>query len=361
MGICLCIREACTSENGPPCAPPRLGAGPGFARRHTAAVGTARGLPRRRGGPQPRPEGVSVPRGLRRRHRRQGPAAPHSRPTTRRTDRTEPIEPPPTPDPAFSLPSLLPNPRPPYPRLPPRHLDGPPPVSNQTPTHPSPPPLPRCRRPAPRPTSTRLGKFAPRLPGRSRKGGPAPSGGPPFLQSPDGQRKTGRGRGGGLVALTGETHRTKQMEGNTRSETARVATTASRAGPHNGIAAQRKLRSRLRKARDTGGPPLVTRRRRRSSERRSPRSLRARSEMRRWPSSVTTRWRSSASGKTSRTRCSIRSSSPTIRERSSTTCRSRTCSPCAWGRGLGSRSRSRSAATPAGRAASPSPCSIRGR
>src|SRR5215210_3062530 len=73
-----------------------------------------------------------------------------------------------------------------------------PPVSNQTPTHASRPPCP-LPPPRPRPTSTRLGKPAPLLPGTSRKGGPARSGGPPFLESPGGKRKTGRGRGGGLL------------------------------------------------------------------------------------------------------------------------------------------------------------------
>jgi hypothetical protein len=77
----------------------------------------------RSGGVPPR-ERVSGQRRLRRPHRRHGPAAAHSRPTTRRAHRTEPIEPPPTPDPAFSLPPLLPIARPPYPRLPPRRLDG---------------------------------------------------------------------------------------------------------------------------------------------------------------------------------------------------------------------------------------------
>jgi hypothetical protein len=38
----------------------------------------------------------------------------------------------------------------------------------------------------------------PDLSGRSRKGGPARSGGPPFLESPGGERDQGRWRGGGL-------------------------------------------------------------------------------------------------------------------------------------------------------------------
>ena len=184
----------------------------GRARRRSAGAAASRRAGR--GGHQPRRRRrVSVPRGLRRRHRRQGPAAAHSRPTTRRADRTEPIEPPPTPDPAFSLPSLLPIPRPPYPRLPPRrtrwstHRSQ---IRHQPTHHPRPAPLPP---PRPRPTSTRLGKPAPHLPGRSRKGGPARSGGPPFLQSPGGKPRKHPGAGRRPVALRAETHRAKQIGG----------------------------------------------------------------------------------------------------------------------------------------------------
>src|SRR5215210_7028936 len=88
-----------------------------------------------------------------------------------------------------------------------------PPVSNQTPTHASRPPCP-LPPPRPRPTSTRLGKPAPHLPGTSRNGGPARSGGPPFLENPGGKRKTGRGRGGGLLPS-----REKPIERNRWSET----------------------------------------------------------------------------------------------------------------------------------------------
>src|SRR5215207_8953612 len=94
-----------------------------------------------------------------------------------------------------------------------------PPVSNQTPTHPSRPPCP-VPPPRPRPPSTRLGKPAPHLPGTSRKGGPAQSGGPPFLQSPGGKPRKHPGAGRRPVALRAETHRGKQMERNTRRETA---------------------------------------------------------------------------------------------------------------------------------------------
>ena len=59
------------------------------------------------------------------------------------------------------------------------------------------PSLPACRRPA-----SGLPPFTPGLPCpvfvcRSRKGGPARSGGPPFLESPGAERNQGRRRGGG--------------------------------------------------------------------------------------------------------------------------------------------------------------------
>src|SRR5215210_6186181 len=101
-----------------------------------------------------------------------------------------------------------------------------PPVSNQTPTHPSRPPCP-LPPPRPRPTSTRLGKPAPHLPGRSRKGGPARSVGPPFLQSPGGKPRKHPEAGRRPVALRAETQGAKQMERNTRRETARVVGTAA--------------------------------------------------------------------------------------------------------------------------------------
>jgi hypothetical protein len=55
-----------------------------------------------------------------------------------------------------------------------------------------------CRRPASGPPATCLG--CPKdLSGRSRKGGPARSGGPPFLESPGVKPTLGRRRGGGPV------------------------------------------------------------------------------------------------------------------------------------------------------------------
>ena len=74
-------------------------------------------------------------------------------------------------------------------------LDSP----NSSTTHPIRLPCTRCRRPASGPSSIPPGLAHPGLPGRSRKGGPARSGGPPILASPGAKRKTGRGRGGGLL------------------------------------------------------------------------------------------------------------------------------------------------------------------
>jgi hypothetical protein len=71
-------------------SPPRPGAPRIRAQARTPSVGRTGGSRSAgRGGHQPRPERVSVPRGLGRRRRRQGPAAAHSRPTTRRPDRTD--------------------------------------------------------------------------------------------------------------------------------------------------------------------------------------------------------------------------------------------------------------------------------
>jgi hypothetical protein len=94
-----------------------------------------------------------------------------------------------------------------------------PPVSNQTPIHPSPPSLPRCRRPAPGPPAPAWAN-APRLPGRSRKGGPARSGGPPFLPEPRREAKETPEGGAAACCAQGrntwnETNGGKQMEGNT--------------------------------------------------------------------------------------------------------------------------------------------------
>ncbi len=128
------------------------------------------------------------------------PATAPSRPATHpRADTTEPSEPPPTPDPAFRLLLLPPPPRPG--RFPPRRLDCSPTGSHNThqPTHHT-LPLPRCRRPAPGPLAPAWAdpsRFY--LDGRGR--GASATRWPPFLESPGGKRKTGRGRGGGPFAL----------------------------------------------------------------------------------------------------------------------------------------------------------------
>ena len=169
----------------------------GAARRRSAGAAGSRSAGR--GGHQPRPERVSVPRGLGRRHRRQGPAAAHSRPTTRRPDRTEPIEPAPTPDPAFSLPSLLPIPRPPYPRLTPRRTDGRPTRLKSDTNPPVTPALPVAAAPPPAHQHP-PGLTRPTFTWQVEEGG---SGAkrrtplPPKAQA--GSRGNTRGRGGGLL------------------------------------------------------------------------------------------------------------------------------------------------------------------
>jgi hypothetical protein len=194
MGICLYEREARSSENGPP---------------PVAAGAAAAQAPR-----------VSVHSGRTSWHRRQGPAAAHSRPITRRTDRTEPIEPRPTPDPAFSLPSLLPIPRPPYPGLPPRRLDG---RATDLTAHtnpritPAPAPLPPRR---PRPNSTSLGKPAPHLPGTSRKGGQR-NVLAPLSRKPRREAKEAPGGGAAARSRLRRTPRNEHQETNTKRRTGR--------------------------------------------------------------------------------------------------------------------------------------------
>src|SRR4051812_11869892 len=63
-----------------------------------------------------------------------------------------------------------------------------------------------CRRPASGPTTSCLGCPA-GFSCRSRKGGPARSGGPPFLESPGLKRNVGRRRGGGPSASKTNTPR----------------------------------------------------------------------------------------------------------------------------------------------------------
>jgi hypothetical protein len=67
-----------------------------------------------------------------------------------------------------------------------------------------------CRRPASGP-QYHAWAGQPRLPGRSRKGGPERSGGPPFLESPGVERNLGRRRGGG--PLTSEINAWRSTRG----------------------------------------------------------------------------------------------------------------------------------------------------
>jgi hypothetical protein len=103
--------------------------------------------------------------------------------------------------PRLPPPVLLPTPLPRPGRFPPRRLDCSPTGSHNThqPTHHT-LPLPRCRRPAPRPPAPAWAG-PPRFTWRVEEGGPAQPRWPPFLESPGGKRKTGRRRGGGPFAL----------------------------------------------------------------------------------------------------------------------------------------------------------------
>jgi hypothetical protein len=127
------------------------------------------------------------------------PSSPQPPRTSAEPTPTEPIEPPPTPDPAFRLPSLLPTPaRPtPPPSASPRWPH--PPLSRHTSTHTSHAAPPRCRRPAPAhqhpPELARPG-----LPGGSRKGGQR-NAVAPLPRKPRRERENAPGRGGGPFAL----------------------------------------------------------------------------------------------------------------------------------------------------------------
>jgi hypothetical protein len=166
----------------------------------------------RRGGvPQRRPGRTAAQARARERATRPGEAASptgprsstqsphHAKNRQNRTDRActdaRPRLQPPVPTPDSS----------PYPRLTPgRTPMVEPPVSNQTPTHPSRPPCP-LPPPRPRPTSTRLGKPAPHLPGTSRKGVPCVSRGPPSSKAPAQNEKPPAG-GAAACCSPGEQH-----------------------------------------------------------------------------------------------------------------------------------------------------------
>jgi hypothetical protein len=117
--------------------------------------------------------------------------ANHQNLSSRRSQRRDP--PPATPLP---LPSSRPLPDPSSVRLfaPP----APPPADSSSLTLPT----RACRRPAPSPTAPAWAD-PPGLPGWSRKGGPARSGGPPFLQSPGGSQGNTRGGAAACCAQGG--------------------------------------------------------------------------------------------------------------------------------------------------------------
>jgi hypothetical protein len=85
-----------------------------------------------------------------------------------------------------------------------------------------PPRLPACpcRHPASCPSASHLGCL-PDFSGMSRKGGPARSGGPPFLERPRGRAKSGPEAGRRPVRLLRRTPRSEHQETNTRERSRR--------------------------------------------------------------------------------------------------------------------------------------------
>ena len=88
------------------------------------------------------------------------------------------------------------------------------------PAHPHARPPPACRRPASGPPAYAWAAL-PDLSGRSRKGGPARSGGPPFLESPGVKRNLGPEAGRRPVRLLRRTPRDEHLETNTQRRTPR--------------------------------------------------------------------------------------------------------------------------------------------
>jgi hypothetical protein len=146
-----------------------------------------------------------------------GPAAAHSSPITRRTDRTEPIEhrPRPTP-PSASRPyfRFLARPTPASLRVA-SMVD--PPVSQHIPIHASHPPRPRCRRPAPGPPAPAWAN-PPHIYLARRGRGASATRWPPFLESPGGKRKTTVG-GAAARSRLRRTPRNEHQETNTKRRT----------------------------------------------------------------------------------------------------------------------------------------------
>jgi hypothetical protein len=205
--ICLCTREARRSRNGPPRA---LRREPAARRRFQAA---APGAPRARGcAASPLAAAVGQPQApsgwrpvlILSRGTDSTPTAAAAAARSRATTTHSPSRDTRTaraPTDAPSPPLLLPLPRPRPRSFPSRRLDGSPPrLSNLI--H-NPPellsPAPVAAAPPQAFPSIPPGLAHPGLPGRSRKGGPAQSGGPPFLESPGDKRKAAERRGGGLL------------------------------------------------------------------------------------------------------------------------------------------------------------------
>jgi hypothetical protein len=201
---CRCCRVAgmalCRPRGTNPHSGPRVSA----ANRPRGRVNAPAGLPAR---PLPgtvRPEGAPSP------GRRRGTCAPH-RPRPRR-HRSQPLQARiPRSDPTPALDELTDSSSA-SPHLH-RFLSLVPMAPSTPPSHPSPcfGPLSHliaspCRRPASGPPTFCLGCPA-GFSCRSRKGGPARSGGPPFLESPGLPRTSGRRRGGGPSASKTNTQR----------------------------------------------------------------------------------------------------------------------------------------------------------
>jgi hypothetical protein len=208
--IGLVVERPAGRETDPPARNPRRASVRRSGRATAREPGRAHGRPGRRAAKYPSSSGgPDTTPGSSRQQRDHGP---HQKPSTRTT--RAPTD---APTPPRSRPSTRLSPPDPPPS---RHLDSPSSLlTTSSPAHlmPDPRSLPPPRlRPLQLPA---LGWPVQVLPGRSRKGSPARSSGLPFLQSPGGKPRKHPKAGRRPVALMGEIHRAKQMEGNTRRET----------------------------------------------------------------------------------------------------------------------------------------------
>jgi hypothetical protein len=227
--ICLCPREARSPKNGPPSstsspAPPARGGV--FPARPAARGQGARGTPpTSAAGPGPDAERAPASRAeLRRRAslRLRSSTQPRRHHPDRLAETPEPLEPPSTPDPRPSPASTATSPPASSSQLPPRVASGFTP-SRLSDTHllvphlPAPPSL--AAAPPEAPPASRLGwPVQVYLAGRGR-GVRREAADPPSSLSPGGEPRKHPKAGRRPVALMEETHRAKQMEGNTRRET----------------------------------------------------------------------------------------------------------------------------------------------